>query len=389
MPTWTAGQREMFSVDHAQLTGETGDWPAVVSNNTAQIAAPSEGPSVIDDHSSPGPTVSPRWRLAAAVATLVLLAAATVSAVNVDGDTGGDLLAFGRLIGRDLLRLRWQFAAVLIMLAGLHYVAAAIAARAASGARLPLGEAVLVQFAASAADRLTPGGLGGAAVNARYFTRRGLTFPAALGAVVSLHILGPITDIALLAFLVLAGRWVGLNGGAHEFQALTTKIANMIAPLRSPWSWLAIAILLATAVLLRRLRTSRPGRDWTTFWSPLRDLSRHLVRLATLACASGATTLILAFAFAASVALVPGPRPVAALGALLIAFMLGTAAGTALPIPAGVGTTEAALIAVLVGMHVPSALAVQQVLVFRVVTFWLPAAVGVFATHHLRRRAAL
>ena len=73
----------------------------------------------------------------------------------------------------------------------------------------------------------------------------------------------------------------------------------------------------------------------------------------------------------------------------MIAFMLGAAAGTALPIPAGLGTTEAALIAVLVGVQVPAAAAVKQVRIFRIVTFWLPAAVGIFATHHLRRRAGL
>ncbi len=99
--------------------------------------------------------------------------------------------------------------------------------------------------------------------------------------------------------------------------------------------------------------------------------------------------MILAFAFAASVAMVPGPLPKAGLGALVIAFMLGTAAGTAIPLPAGLGSTEAALIAVLVSVHVPAAAAVQQVLIFRIITFWLPAGIGVFATHHLRRQAAL
>jgi uncharacterized membrane protein YbhN (UPF0104 family) len=112
-------------------------------------------------------------------------------------------------------------------------------------------------------------------------------------------------------------------------------------------------------------------------------------RLATLACASAGTTFVLAFAFVVSVAMVPGPRPAAALGALLIAFMLGVAAGGALPVPAALGTTEAALIAVLVGVHVPAAAAVQQVLIFRIITFWLPAAVGIAATHHLRKRQAL
>jgi uncharacterized membrane protein YbhN (UPF0104 family) len=254
---------------------------------------------------------------------------------------------------------------------------------------LRTGEAVLVQLAASAADRLTPGGVGAAAIDARYFNRRGLTLPAALGAVVSLHVLGPVTDIAVLALVIVGGSWIGLNGGGNELHALAASASHLVAPLRSPWTWLVAGTLVAAALVWRRSRKNRPRRDWKAFWTPIRDLARHPARLATLATASGATTLVLAFAFAASVAMVPGPLPSAGLGALVIAFMLGTAAGTAVPLPAGLGSTEAALIAVLVSLHVPAAAAVQQVLIFRIITFWLPAGIGVFVAHHLRRQTAL
>lgn len=344
------------------------------------------------DHRGRGPRRrdSWGWRFAAALAALLIVAAAAASAAHVDGDTGGDFLNLARLIGSDLMRLRWQFAAVVVALGSLHYVAAAIAARSACGIRLPLGQTVLVQLAASTADRLTPGGVGAAAVNARYFNRRGLTLPAALGAVASLHLLGPVTDVAVLAFLVFAGGFVGLKGGAHEVGALTAKFTHLLSALTSPWL-LAAAGLILTLALGHRYwsRSRRTGRDWTTFWEPIRQLVTHPSRLATLATASGATTLILAFAFAASVAMVPGPRPVAGLGALMIAFILGTAAGNALPIPGGLGTTEAALISVLAGLHVPVAAAVQQVLIFRIITFWLPALIGIVAARTLRRRSAL
>ena len=330
------------------------------------------------------------WRIVAALAALLVIAAATASVANVDGDTGGDLVALLRLIGRDLLHLRWPFAAIVLSLGALHYVAAAIAARASSGLRLPLGETVLAQLAASTADRLTPGGVGAAAINGRYFHRRGLTVPAALGAVASLHLLGPVTDVAVLAFLVIAGGWVGLNGGAHEVGALSTKFSHLLATFTSPWALAVVGLVVALAVGHRYWRsTKKTGRDWSTFWVPIRQLLAHPSRLATLAAASGATTLILAFAFAASVAMVPGPRPVAGLGALMIAFMLGTAAGNALPIPGGLGTTEAALISVLVGLHVPIAAAVQQVLIFRIITFWLPALFGIVAARKLRQSGAL
>ncbi|HET9117473.1 MAG TPA: lysylphosphatidylglycerol synthase domain-containing protein, partial [Pseudonocardiaceae bacterium] len=75
--------------------------------------------------------------------------------------------------------------------------------------------------------------------------------------------------------------------------------------------------------------------------------------------------------------------------ALLIAFMLGAAAGSAVPVPAGLGSTEAALIAVLISVHIPAQHAVEEVLIFRLLTFWAPAAVGILATRVLYRSRAL
>ena len=87
--------------------------------------------------------------------------------------------------------------------------------------------------------------------------------------------------------------------------------------------------------------------------------------------------------------MVPGPRPHVAIGGLLIGYMLGSAASNLVPTPAGVGSTEAALVLVLVTAKVPVTHAVEVVLTYRVLTFWLPAVIGLFATRHLRRAGAL
>ena len=105
--------------------------------------------------------------------------------------------------------------------------------------------------------------------------------------------------------------------------------------------------------------------------------------------ASGATTLVLGFAFVASVWMVPGPIPSIGVGALLIGFMLGAARGSAVPVPAGLGSTEAALVAVVVAAHVPLAHAIEQVMIFRLITFWTPAVIGLFVSRRLNRNGAL
>lgn len=320
---------------------------------------------------------------------VLLVAAAVISAASIDGDSGSDLLGLGRSVGADILRLRWQYAAVVVALAALHYLATAVAARASSGLRLPIGEVLLVQLAAAAANRLTPAGLGGSALTGRYFSRRGLNTSAAVGALAALSVLGALADLAVLATLVLVGRWLGIQGAQHELGALGDKVTRLVAPLRSPWIWLAVGVASLVLLGIRVRRRPGTGRRAPMFWLPVRQLARRPSALGALMAASGSTTLILGFAFVASTAMVPGPRPVAGLGAMLAAFMLGSAAGSAVPVPAGLGSTEAALVAVLVSMRMPAPHAVQVVLTFRLLTFWLPAAVGILAMRRLRTRAAL
>ena len=324
-------------------------------------------------------------------ALLLVIGAAIVSAANVDSDTGGDLLRLGQAIGAEIGHLRWQYVVVVVGLVGLHYLATAIAAQACAGVPLRLGETVLVQLAAAAANRLTPAGLGGSAVTARYFTRRGLDAPAAIGAVAVLSVLGSLADLVVLAALVLLGELLGVNGAAHELGRLASKIGELLTALRSPWLWLAVGlvIILAGALRMRRRRVDGSARRWSHFWLPARKLIGRPPALITLVLASGSTTLVLGFAFVASTAMVPGPQPTVALGALLVAFMLGSAAGSSVPIPAGLGTTEAALIAVLFTASVPMSHAAEVVLIFRLLTFWLPAVLGVLVMRRLRRRDAI
>jgi uncharacterized protein (TIRG00374 family) len=108
-----------------------------------------------------------------------------------------------------------------------------------------------------------------------------------------------------------------------------------------------------------------------------------------LLTASASTTLVLAFAFVATNSMLPGPQPQASLGAVVIAYMAASALGNAVPIPSGVGSTETAMVAVLVSAHVPAAHALAVVLTFRVITFWSPAGVGLAAGWYLRRSRAL
>ena len=53
------------------------------------------------------------------------------------------------------------------------------------------------------------------------------------------------------------------------------------------------------------------------------------------------------------------------------------------------GSTEAALVAVVVAAHVPLAHAIEQVMIFRLITFWTPAVIGLFVSRRVNRNGAL
>ncbi|HKC27825.1 MAG TPA: lysylphosphatidylglycerol synthase domain-containing protein [Jatrophihabitans sp.] len=329
------------------------------------------------------------WVLALAAG--LLLAGLLIIATSFGAEGGADVLGMVAAAGRSLTKLRWQFAAALVALAGLHYLASAIAARAASGLPLQLREAILVEFAAAAANRITPAGLGGSALHARYFTRRGLDGPGAVGAVGTMAVLGAVSDLLVLSLLVLGIQALGVGGGAHELDALLTHIRHLLGPVRSPWLLVAVAVV-ATGLTVWWLARHRRRRDATTvrrFWAPVRRLAKRPAALATLVAASGSTTLLMGLAFVTSTAVLPGPQPTASVPVVLAAFMLGSAAGSSVPVPAGLGSTEAALIAVLMSVGVPASHAVPVVIIYRVVTFWAPAAVGLVTSRSLYRRRAI
>jgi len=325
------------------------------------------------------------------VAACLALTLAGALALVFDRHIGAELVSVGNAVGTATGRMRWPIAASVAGLGAAHYLAAAVAARAAAGTATPLGETVLVQLAAATANRLTPAGLGGSALIARYFARRArLPVASALGAVTMLTLLGAVADLVLLSLLVSVGRLFGVPGGFGELTVLADRVRSFGQLGGSALTWIVVGAVISAAVLLLRRYRTRVGRaQLRAFWVPVVGLVRQPRRLATLMLGSVATTLMLSIGFAASATMTGGPRPAVAFGALMVGYMLGSAAGTSVPIPGGVGATEAVLVGVLVAAHVPVATAVTDVLVFRAITFWTPAVAGIAVARRLRRVGVL
>ena len=75
--------------------------------------------------------------------------------------------------------------------------------------------------------------------------------------------------------------------------------------------------------------------------------------------------------------------PIAKVG---FVYLTGSALGSIIPTPGGLGAVEAALTAGLTAAGLHSAVAVSSVLLFRLLTFWLPVPVGWVALNYLERK---
>ncbi|MBO2451060.1 flippase-like domain-containing protein [Actinomadura barringtoniae] len=312
-----------------------------------------------------------RWAL---TALMLVIAVAVTLALTGSASLRAATAAFGTM--------HWEFVPLLMLLSVLHYVFAAITLRGAAGRRLPLYEATLTQFTAAAANRVTPSGLGAVAVNTRYLVCQGVPLSRAAIAVTAMQVAGFPAD------LMLMGTVLGIDGGNSRMLDALGAHAAQAADLMPPWPVFAIAgVLLPLALLWGRRAMRSPAVGRTVYG--LTELCRRPRDLAITLGASAATTFIMGLAFALSVLAVPGAAGPGDMVPLIGAYLVGAAAGAAIPAPGGLGSTEAALVAALAALGIGAGPAVQAVIIFRAVTFWAPVPVGLLACQTLKKRPAL
>ncbi|MEV0398654.1 lysylphosphatidylglycerol synthase domain-containing protein [Actinoallomurus sp. NPDC050550] len=331
------------------------------------------------------------WVVAGFLAATLCGVAVGARLADIDVVDDVDVGGWAGAVSSGASRIQWGFVPAIAALTTLHYLASALGVRAAadgvSGRRLGLWEVTAAQFAGAAANRLAPSGLGSAAVNCRYLTRRGLPMCEATAAMAAASLVRGVTKLGLVA--VAVGVWNGLGDPAAptiRLDRIVARHAGLIVPVLVS---VGGVVLLAALIVLCWPR----GRAWTR--AAITDVGRslrHLLHrprclLATIVASTGAHAA-LAVAFAASLLAIPGTDG-RDFGVFLAVYLIGATAGAAIPTPAGVGSTEAALIAALAAAHIPTGQAAEGVLLFRAMTFWAPVPVGVISTRRLRRTHGL
>ena len=278
-------------------------------------------------------------------------------------------------LGSTLREVNWQWGIVALALSASTYVGATISLSGFVAERLSFFRTLLVQVAGSFITLVTPAAVGGAALNIRYLQRKKI--PAAVAAA-SVGVAQVVAFVLHIVLIVVFAAVAGSSAKEH------------IQPPRWAWFVLAGLVVLALAVLAipagRRALRARVSPTLGQVLPRLLDVAQQPVKLAQ--GIGGALLLSLSYilCLAACVAAFGRSVPIASIA---VVYLTGSAIGSILPTPGGLGGVEAALTAGLTAAGLPGAVAVSAVLLFRLLTFWLPVPFGWAALSFLERHQAL
>jgi uncharacterized membrane protein YbhN (UPF0104 family) len=317
----------------------------------------------------PGGEVAPvrleRIRLRSLV-TLV----ATVAAVYL---LAGELARAS--LGHVLRAADWRWGLIALGLSAATYVGATLELSGFVAEKLSFARTLLAQLAGSFVTLVTPAAVGGVAVNIRFLQRRKIPAPVAAASV------GVVQVAALVLHILMLIVFIAIAGAADKH------------PFRPPtWSYFVLAglVVAAGAVLAvpagRRLLRARLAPTLGQVLPRLLEIAQQPRKLAE--GIGGALLLTVAYILCLA-ACVKAFHGSAAFAGIAVVYLTGSALGSIIPTPGGIGAVEAALTAGLVATGLHGTEAASAVLLFRLLTFWLPVPFGWAALSYLERQNAI
>ncbi|MBW8806142.1 MAG: flippase-like domain-containing protein [Catenulisporales bacterium] len=275
----------------------------------------------------------------------------------------------------------WGWVTGAAVASALTYVSAAFNLVGCVKEHLPFRTAVTAQIAAAFAGLVAPGAVGGMAVNTRYLQRAGIPVARAVTSVgVSQLVAFTCYLLLLLLFSAFAGNRKTEGGGLSVISPSAT-VTGVIVGLA------VLCVLIAATPRLRTMVLNRLRPLFTDVWPEVLQVARSPRKLVQAVGGAFALPLAASVSLWASVNAVSGND--VSLAAMGVAYLVAKALGSLVPTPGGIGGIEAALTAGLTTAGVPSAVAATSVIVFRLLTWWLPVIPGWFAFTALQRRGAL
>ena len=299
------------------------------------------------------------------VLMLVVLAAATYAMLP-------QIANVPKMVQR-LGEANWWWMPVIATFTAVTYVGGAAGLAGAVPIRLRPGPLTVSQLAASFTGTLAPAGVGGMALSARFLQKQGVDKAVAVSAVGLTTVAGFLVHMSMLAiFVIWAGRRAFRGVSLPKPESLLIGLA-------------VVAVLAGLALLVPATRRLLRERVWPTIKRSadgVSDVVRRPAKMLELFGGSALVTFGNMFALYFAVVALGGGLPLASIGAV---YLIGASVASVAPTPGGMGAIEAALVSGLVAAGLTNAAAVPAVILFRLITFWLPNLPGWIGFRWLQR----
>jgi uncharacterized membrane protein YbhN (UPF0104 family) len=283
-------------------------------------------------------------------------------------------IEFGNLFAQA----QWGWLAAAVLFSALSYVAAAMALLGFVPERVPFVRTVAAQVAGSFVKIVAPAAVGGVALNTRFLQRAGVRPGLAVASVGASQLFGLGCHILmLLSFGYLTG-----TEKTPSLSPSRTVIAGLLT--------VAVLVLVVTSVpFMRKFVVTRVRSLFAGVVPRMLDVLQRPQKLVTGIGGMLLLTACFVMCLDASIRAFGDESTSLSIASVAVVFLAGNALGSAAPTPGGVGAVEATLTVGLIAVGLPKEVAAPAVLLFRLLTLWLPVLPGWLAFNHLSRRGSL
>lgn len=281
----------------------------------------------------------------------------------------------GQIITKiDNINVAW-LAVALIASAGTYVVAAYTLMAAAQGTliRMTLHLTTIAELAGSFANRFTPFGIGGFALTSRYLQCFGSNKAQSIASVGLPMVAGIVTTIPLTLIVAPNAARDLLEG------TMVSSTAKLVIGL--------VIGLLAVGGTLFMIFNKRVAKFIRSAAAGALVSGKKLMRSGKVTkLLVGSVLITLTYVLAMFASVKAFGLDLGIIQAFVV-YVAGSTIGQAAPTPGGLGGKEAVYTAGLIAFGITASGAVAAVLLFRLVTFWLPMIPGALAFRYMKRSA--
>ncbi|MFI9719144.1 lysylphosphatidylglycerol synthase domain-containing protein [Streptomyces sp. NPDC052396] len=280
-------------------------------------------------------------------------------------------IQFGKLVDQA----NWIWVAVAVAFQVLTYVAAAMSLLGFVPEKVGFGRTVLAQVAGSFVKVVAPAAVGGVALNTRFLQRAGVRPGLAVASVGASQLFG----LACHIMLLLSFGYVTGTERSSSLGPSRTVIGGLLTA--------AVLVLVVAAIpVLRKFVSTRVRSLFAGVVPRMLDV---LQRPQKLLSGIGGMLLLTAANVMCLDAAIRAFGGGLSYASTAVVFLTANALGSAAPTPGGVGAVEFAMTGALTFAGLPAEHAAPAVLLFRLMTLWLPVLPGWISFTHLTRKGAI